>query len=399
MVPDAGRGGATNTDCGSSPTEDRDKDGYTVADGDCNDCDPNTNPGAFDVPGNMIDEDCSGTPDDEPQACDDGLPEDGDAVAAAKAIGLCRTATPDATGKNRTWGLLSARYVFPNGSTASIPSAVLDGCKTENGPPADLSHGILKAFGPNVQPRQGASLAALSSGIARPGRQLNPGGDDVSPEGALMCTSSMTPDGFPVSSYTTCGDLADIGGDPIDAKTIFDGIALELVIRAPTNAKSFSFDFDFYTFEYTDFVCTDFNDAFVALLYSKSPDVPANHNIAFDAQKNPVCVNNGFVEVCDPYVYMGMRGGMPFTRSFTCQYGTHELAGTGFDGVTDDPENHAATGWLQTHANIVPGEELTLRFAVWDAGDEALDSTALIDNVVWDAMPGNNETIRPPPPK
>src|SRR5213593_1040138 len=66
--------------------EDQDKDGYTRADGDCNDLDPNTNPGAFDVPGNMIDEDCRGTPDDEPSACDDGLPVDGDAVAAAKAI-------------------------------------------------------------------------------------------------------------------------------------------------------------------------------------------------------------------------------------------------------------------------------------------------------------------------
>jgi hypothetical protein len=64
----------------------------------------------------------------------------------------------------------------------------------------------------------------------------------------------------------------------------------------------------------------------------------------------------------------------------------------------DFSENHAATGWLQTHANIVPGEELTLRFAIWDAGDDALDSTVLIDNVVWAAMPGANETIRPPPP-
>jgi hypothetical protein len=397
-VPDAGRGaGGGPGDCTSGPTEDRDKDGYTSADGDCNDCDPNTNPGAFDVPGNMVDEDCSGRPDDEPQACDDGLAENGDAVAAAKAIGICRMATADAKGKNRTWGLVFARYVFPNGSTASIPHPDLAGCRTQNGPPHDLSHGILKAFGTNVKPRQGASLAALSSGIARAGRQKVPGADDsVSPEGAFMCTSSSAPDGFPVSSYTTCGDLAGGGGN---SKKIFDGIALELVVRAPTNAKSFSFDFDFYTFEYPDFVCSEYNDAFVALLYSKSPDVPMNHNIAFDAQKNPVSVNNGFVEVCDPYTYEGRRNGMPFTRSFTCQYGTRELAGTGFDAIPGDPTNHAATGWLQTHANVVPGEDLTLRFAIWDAGDEALDSTVLIDNVAWAAMPGSNETIRPPPPK
>jgi len=33
-----------------------DNDGYPGADGDRNDCDPNTNPGAFDVPGNVIDD-------------------------------------------------------------------------------------------------------------------------------------------------------------------------------------------------------------------------------------------------------------------------------------------------------------------------------------------------------
>jgi hypothetical protein len=67
--------------------------------------------------------------------------------------------------------------------------------------------------------------------------------------------------------------------------------------------------------------------------------------------------------------------------------------------MAKDDENHAATGWLQTHANIVPGEERTLRFAISDAGDDALDSTVLVDNIAWAAMPGNNETIRPPRPK
>jgi hypothetical protein len=221
-----------------------------------------------------------------------------------------------------------------------------------------------------------------------------------SPEGAPMCTRSAPPEGFPVSSYATCGDLDTGPGGPRDPSKAYDGIALELVVRAPTNAKSFSFDFDFYTFEYTEFVCSDYNDAFVALLYSKSPDVPMNHNIAFDAQKNPVCVNNGFVEVCDPYVHMGTRAGIPFSRSFTCQYGVDELKGTGFDKASssEPAENHAATSWLQTHANIVAGEELTLRFAICDTGDDVLDSTALVDHVVWDAMPGQNETIRPPPP-
>jgi len=41
---------------------DRDHDGYSAAfgGGDCNDADPKVSPGAFDVPGNGVDEDCSG---------------------------------------------------------------------------------------------------------------------------------------------------------------------------------------------------------------------------------------------------------------------------------------------------------------------------------------------------
>jgi hypothetical protein len=161
--------------CNSAPNADDDGDGYAVADGDCNDCDAAMNPGAFDVPGNQIDEDCSGTADDERMSCDDGLPVDGDAAAAARAIGLCRTTVASAKGKTRTWGLLQARYVFPNGTTAALPAPKSYGipgkvCVTTGLPPNELSHGILNGLGPNVKPREGAALAALSSGIARAGR-------------------------------------------------------------------------------------------------------------------------------------------------------------------------------------------------------------------------------------
>jgi hypothetical protein len=125
-----------------------------------------------------------------------------------------------------------------------------------------------------------------------------------------------------------------------------------------------------------------------------------NHNIAFDSQNNPVCVNNGFLEVCEPHVYEGMKNGMPFMRSYDCKYGTAELAGTGFDtGDAFTSHPRAATGWLRSRAHIVPGEEFTVRFAIWDVYDNILDSTVLLDNVAWDPQPGSNETIRPPPPK
>jgi hypothetical protein len=391
--------------CDSTPGGDKDGDGFSILDGDCNDCDPAMNPGALDVAGNNVDEDCSGTADDEQGACDNGLPADGDALAAAKAIGLCRKAVAGAKGKARSWGLLSARYVYPDGSPASAASFSRLCGNIGSMPPNDLSHGILGAFGPNVKPRAGSALALLSSGIARPGQQMIPGQEfhNISPLQAGMCRQSNVPDGFPVSSYSTCGDLVVPPGPGPNPKDAFDSIALELVIRAPTNARAFAVDFDFYTFEYYRYVCSNFNDTFVALLFSASPDVPANHNIAFDAQNNPICVNNAFVEYCEPFVYQGMRGGAPFSRPFTCRGGTGELDGTGFElpdpGAATGPGipvRHAATGWLQTRANIVPGEEFTLRFAVWDAGDDTLDSTVLLDHFLWDAKAGELVTVRPP---
>src|SRR5437762_9962775 len=109
-----------------------------------------------------------------------------------------------------------------------------------------MSHGILRSFGNAVTARQGMSVLALSSGVARPGEVLLPDVLFPSPHGAEMCTGSPTPMGFPVSAYSTCGDLQMMPGN-MDAN---DAIALELVIRAPTNAAALSFDFDFYTYEY-----------------------------------------------------------------------------------------------------------------------------------------------------
>jgi len=52
---------------------------------------------------------------------------------------------------------------------------------------------------------------------------------------------------------------------------------------------------------------------------------------------------------------------------------------------------------LQTTASINPGETFTIRFAIWDMGDEVLDSTVLVDNFRFDVNEGTNQTVRPPP--
>src|SRR4051812_40396969 len=71
-----GAGAPTGSgDCISLPDEDKDHDGWTVAQGDCNDCDPNANPAAVEVIADdtAVDEDCDGVIDDVPLPCDDSL--------------------------------------------------------------------------------------------------------------------------------------------------------------------------------------------------------------------------------------------------------------------------------------------------------------------------------------
>jgi hypothetical protein len=102
-----------------------------------------------------------------------------------------------------------------------------------------------------------------------------------------------------------------------------------------------------------------------------------NKNITFDSQKNPVSVNNSFLEVCSP----GTHGG----KQFTCPGGTADLQGTGF-------ENHGATAWLQTQANVTPGSTFTLTFLAYDSGDHILDSTGIVDDFRWSAEPAQGGT-------
>jgi hypothetical protein len=356
---DGGGGGGIELDGGGAsfdadpagtldPEKDNDGDGFLFAD-DCNDRNPDVNPGAFDVPGDSVDNDCNGTIDDADNCDTASLAYNStNAMDFAKALGLCRTATAG----DRKWGVVSAKLVRANGSGSVNP----------------VQYGILKKFGPNVSPRAGANFAVLSSGTARtpdyPGWEapLDPSFED-------MANEVTPPAGWPKN---TAGCPSPTTGKANDS------VNLMLTVRVPTNAKAFSFDFNFYSSEYITYVCSPFNDSFVALLDSKAPlDPKYSKNVSFDAKGSPINVNSGFFEVCTPGVSSG-------GRSFPCAKGTKELQGSGYWDPSL-PEEHGATSWLQTKAPVVPGETITIQFIIWDTGDHVLDSSVLLDNWKWDA--------------
>jgi len=370
----------------TSGTVDHDGDGWSPADGDCNDCNKYINPGAYDVPGNGIDEDCDGHADNEPTGCDSSLSGVATTSGAdgAKAMDLCRTTTTSPPLATKTWGVIQADYVTPDGNStaSSAPASYVDmyqcSFASSNFP---LGFGILgPKFGTSNSVQQGQHMLGLSSGTAR--QPTDPGYQDVS--GFDKCMTSGAPTGFP-GQTPACGNITF--GQP------HDGAALRLVIRVPTNALTMSFDSNFFSFEFPDYVCSEYNDTYVVIMTPSPTGEPAsaNDNIAFDSKGNIISVNAGFLTVCD------MPGAMGSAAS--CSEGAGKLLGTGFGVDTAmDMQNHASTDWLTTTVSVanLAGKDITLLFAIWDSSDGVLDSTVLVDNVHWTFATSPN--TQPPPP-
>jgi hypothetical protein len=375
-----GQGGAQQGSCDQVPGVDDDMDGFVDGE-DCNECDANVNPGAVEViaqpnmDGTMpepADEDCDGQIDNVLASCDAGLEVGNpDPYAGAKAIDLCQTATA----ADKKWGVLEALYVRADGSAAA--------------PPDPRQWGIKPSFGSNVNVQGGERMFVLSAGYARDTAD----GDACN---AITCTinyGGSAPPGFPQDVPNCTGSTA-----------IHDDVALQLKVRTPKNATGYSFNFKFYSWEFPEFVCTSYNDQFIALV-NPPPMGSINGNISFDSNTNPVSVNIAFFDVCDPASAgswaQSCFGNCPPLPSPYCPSGTAELVGTGFLEWDSFASYAGGTSWLKTQAPVTGGEEIQLRFAIWDTGDQALDSTALIDNFQWIANGGtvNVETEEVPEPR
>ncbi len=354
-------------DCNGQVDEsvDQDGDGWGTCTGDC--CDKPgpcsltpalVNPGAFEVLNNSVNDDCdAGTSDSVPpvSCTPPPLQTPTTALKLVQAIDLCNFTTLNPPLPQKKWGVITNELVSAAGSIAA--------------PPLDIQVGVLANYGPNVVPKKGTTMAAISSGTARD--QGDPGW--VQPNGGWQLGTTGQPP--PVYLAAHGGVLQSKPGCP-NGTGANDSVNLRVKIRVPTNAQSFSYKFKFYSSEYPEWVCTQYNDFYLALLTSGVAGIPADHNISFDSLNNPVSVNNGFFDVCQG-----------------CSAGTSQLVGTGMGGNGGVLTDGGGTVWLNTTSPIVPGEVMTIEFIIFDVGDHAWDSLTLLDAFEWALTPATVGTV------
>lgn len=358
---------------------DQDGDGFTTCGGDCCDSTECSNPaevgpGAFEVPGDGVDNDCDGMIDNALALCDTGLSSaSGNAVDYARALDICQ----DASVGDHKWGLLSANLTLTDG----------------NGSPDAKSRSIRTKFGTGTMPQLGASMVVISSGTAAAMGDTNPDWTDAE-DSYQTSKSSAFPSDFLTANN---GKLPNAPGCPAPmGNQANDPVMLTLTMRVPTNAHSFKIHSNFYSAEFPEYTCSPFNDFFVILLdsmFTGTPGNPADKNLAIytDASGNvyPVGVNlaygnTGLFTQC----VNGATGCDGKAGTINTCTATTNLQGTGFDQPTPGScDNNAleggATGWLTTTGNVVPGETIKLRIAIWDTSDHRLDSLALVDGFEW----------------
>ncbi|MEP7122276.1 MAG: choice-of-anchor L domain-containing protein [Byssovorax sp.] len=350
---------------------DVDGDGWTACNGDCNDSNALVNPGAFEVVGNGIDDDCDPASSDVNPAptCSTVKKSSGvNALDVAKAMDLCQTTTANPPLATKKWGLITQTQLLANGA---VPNAT-DLANIQN-----FQSEVILTYGNIIKPHKGATMAGVSTGAMRVPAD---GAQFVNPVGgsSYLSTIPFTPlPAAPLGTYMAahsnnllpgkCGNNPCTLLSPAQ-DSANDSVDVQLKIRVPTNAKSLSYDFRFFSGEYQTFQCTAYNDYYLAMLTSGAPGIPVDHNISFDTLGNAVSVNNGFFDVC------GGNG----KNCGNCPSGIAELAGTGMDTA-----NGGGTTWLTTDAPVVSGETITLDLVIFDVGDHAYDSLVLLDNFRW----------------
>lgn len=249
------------------------------------------------------------------------------AAAAALTVGLVAAAPASAT-------------VTPSSNAPTVASAMTDA----------LVPGVLS----------GSSFPVIAAAPAKPAATIDSPLAGFPTSGstyAILSSGDTTladdPNTAPDSGATN-GSGNGGHGDAVE-----DLVTLRLAISVPGSANCLSLDFRFLSEEFPEFVGQTVNDAFVAELdtsdfQGQGDAVTAPHNFAFDEAGNAISVN-------------------------TAGFSAANASGTTYDG---------ATSLLRASTPVTPGPH-AVYLSVFDQGDSAYDSAALLDRVVLTNTPPN----------
>ncbi len=408
---------------------DIDGDGYTYCTGDC--CEvpaecPNAtpsllNPASAEMDLNGVDDNCNSVVDEQ-TSCDAPVIVSADnsasALSLANSMGICSP-----------W-LLSADLALTgtpvteeicDGKNADIYSCIKTSRPSRTTPYFDenfRTYAVEHIFGMHLYPKEGYKIAVLSTGDWD-----NPtaNAEEATLEAGDMKAASYLPSdwinkqtGCVIQKPPACGGLTPNPSTTDSCKgnsgpIVQDPIMLTINLKVPTNARAFRFKSYFCSMEYPSTVCNsqNYNDFFFALLDSSYNDTypsslkknPYDKNIAKDRKDNPVGVDlapEGLFKVCN--VNCQMPGGINTNKWGFCT-GDEELASTGFEtaNIMGTCSGYGCTGWLNVQGNVLPGETIKLRLALFEQGtvaygpDHSWDSTLLLDDFKWlpdEVIPG-----------
>ncbi len=355
--------------------------------GDCNDLHTEVNPGAAEICDD-IDNDCDGNTDEGCDAdgdgwCNDLLPIVGTPAVCVHGPGDCYDSSPAAFPgayedpgdgiDNDCDGIVDEAIECPGPCTGHTTDAYL--CALE----MCFDSGTLS--NPNFYSPTGDSISTAWAAVSHFGSASN----DLTPQGgtsyALLATG-------PATGTFHSEDLSGYGtaNDPYssDSYETHDNVEFRVTLTAPSQALGFSIDYVFMSEEYEEFIGSSFNDKFYIFLTAPNTTNNQKTIINFTDCSSP----NSYHDFVDPdtgkkqcYIAINTAYSEP------CPNAPTNISGTGFECGFADENHGSSTGWLVTSWPIEPNETFDLVFHIHDTSDGIYDSLVVLDNFHWLSTP------------
>jgi hypothetical protein len=222
---------------------------------------------------------------------------------------------------------------------------------------------------PTWGPTHGEQLLVITSGFAAPPDAagavtmdaLDEDANDNPDDKPLPAPMSPVPGsgGVPFMGCDGVGDCSDTLWDQwlSGGSAAYDLLWFQLRTEVPPGTHGFGLDFAWFSEEFPESVGTTFNDMLV--VWSGSETYVGNLCLVDEAP----CTVTGLW----PAAYQEL---------------SPELEGTGFSASRTS--EGGGTGWFRIKGSAAPHELLELTVALFDMGDEELDTLVLLDGFGWD---------------